>query len=84
MTYKGVAKGKIIELEQPLPYRDGQPVNVLIEPSAEQFCRGSSASILQAMAEPPHLESQDVDELERAIENAALQVRTEGVFDGGQ
>ena len=28
MTYKGVAKGKIIELEEALPYSDGQAVSV--------------------------------------------------------
>lgn len=34
MTYKGIAKGKTIELEEPLPYSEGQPVSVSIEGSA--------------------------------------------------
>jgi hypothetical protein len=29
MRYKGVAKGKIIELEEALPYSDGQAVSVI-------------------------------------------------------
>lgn len=31
MTYKGVAKGKIIELEESLPYSEGQAVSVSVE-----------------------------------------------------
>jgi hypothetical protein len=31
MTYKGVAKGKIIELEEALPYSEGQAVSVSVE-----------------------------------------------------
>jgi hypothetical protein len=26
MTYKGIAKGKIVELEKPLPYSEGQVI----------------------------------------------------------
>lgn len=32
MNYKGIAKGKTIELEEPLPYPQGQPVSVSVEP----------------------------------------------------
>jgi hypothetical protein len=30
MTYKGVAKGKIIELDEALPYSDGEAVSVSV------------------------------------------------------
>ena len=32
MPYKGVAKGKMIELEERLPYPEGQPLSVAVEP----------------------------------------------------
>ena len=41
MNYKGIAKGKTIELAELLPYPDGQPVSVEVEPLAEQPQAGS-------------------------------------------
>jgi hypothetical protein len=67
MTYKGIAIGKTIELEEPLPYLEGQLVIVSVEPFEEQPGPGSAAALRQAMHEPPHLNWEDVDELERAI-----------------
>lgn len=84
MSYKGIAKGKLIELEEPLPFSEGQPVTVLVEPLTGQFESGSPVAIRQAMHEPPHLTEEDVDELERAIEEARLPLRQEGVFDNGK
>ena len=81
MAYKGVAKGKIIELEEPLPYPEGQPLNVSVEPWAGQLDPGSPAAIRQVMHEPPHLRWEEVDELERAIAEGKLPVRQAGVFD---
>lgn len=81
MSYKGIAKGKIIELEEPLPYSEGQPVSVLVEPLTGQSQAGFPMAIRQVMHEPPHLHMEDVDELERAIEEAKLPVRQESVFD---
>jgi hypothetical protein len=75
MSYKGIAKGKIIELENELPYPQGQPVSVSIEPLTQQFQPGAPAAIRQAMHEVPHLRWEDVDELERAIEDAKLSVQ---------
>jgi len=81
MSYKGIARGKTIELEEPLPYPEGQPVSVLVEPLAEQPQAGSPMAIRQVMHEPPHLKWEDVDELERAIEEGKLPVRQGSVFD---
>lgn len=81
MNYKGVAKGKTIELEEFLPYPEGQPVNVSVEPLVEQLQPGSPAAIRQVMHKPPHLSQEDVDELERAIELGKLPVHPESVFD---
>ena len=41
-----------------------------------------SLLIRQVMHEEPHLEWEDVDELERAIEQGRLPVHQESVFDG--
>jgi hypothetical protein len=82
MTYKGVAKGKIIELEEPLPYAEGQPVDVSIEPLRRELDPGSPAVILKVMRNLPRIDPKDVDELERVIEQGRLPVRTQGLFGG--
>lgn len=83
MTYKGIAKGKIIELEKPLPYSEGQPVSVSVEPLEGQPRAGSPAVIRRVMHEPPHLKWEDVDELERVIEEGRLPVNHRSVFNEG-
>jgi hypothetical protein len=84
MIYKGIAKGKTIELEERLPYPEGQPVSISVEPFIEQLRPGSPAAVQQVMHEPPHVMWEDVDELERAIEAGKLPVHQEGVFDEGR
>ena len=79
--YKGIARGKVIELEDPLPYRDGQPVSVSVEPVATAFPPGSPAAILEALRRLPPARWEDVDELERAIEESQLPVTEPGLFD---
>jgi hypothetical protein len=44
---------------------------------------GSPAAILRALGDPPHVSSEDVDELEREIAAGKLQVRQDGMFDKG-
>ncbi|OGG45977.1 MAG: hypothetical protein A3F84_17365 [Candidatus Handelsmanbacteria bacterium RIFCSPLOWO2_12_FULL_64_10] len=84
MIYRGIAKGKTIELETLLPYPEGQPIRVSVEPLTAQSRSGSPVAIRQAMHEPPHLSSGEVDELEQAIELGKLPVRQEGVFEKGK
>jgi hypothetical protein len=81
MTYRGVVKGKTIELEEPLPYPEGQPVRVSVEPMTAPLRPGSPEAILRVMREAPHVSEEDVDELERAIAEGQLPVQQEGVFD---
>lgn len=81
MIYRGIAKGKRIELEEPLPYPKGQPVQVSVAPLMEQPYGSCSAVIRRAIHEEPHLEWEDVDELERVIREGRLPVLLEGVFD---
>ena len=82
MTYKGIAKGRTIELEEPLPYSEGQPVSVSIEPLRPEVQPGSAVAILKVMRDLPQLNPEDVDELEQAIEQGKLPVRMQGVFGG--
>ena len=81
MTYRGIAKGKTIELNESLPYRNGQEVAVSVEPVTARPAQGSPAAVREAMHRPPHLSAGDVDELEKAIEQGKLAVRSGGVFD---
>ncbi len=80
MTYKGIARGKTIELEEQLPYPEGQPVNVIVEP-VEALQLDLPTMIRMIIHEPPHLSWNDVDDLERAIEEGKLQVYQGSVFD---
>jgi hypothetical protein len=75
MTYRGVARGKTIELEEPLPYPEGQSVTVSVEPRVSKHPPESPAAILEAMHDLPHLSAEDVSALEQAIEAGKLPVR---------
>ena len=81
MTYKGVAKGKIIELEETLPYSDGQAVSVSVEALHPDLQPGSAAAILKVMRSLPDLNPDDIDELERLIRQGRLPVRMQGEFE---
>jgi hypothetical protein len=81
MTYKGVAKGKIIELEEALPYSDGQAVSVSVEALHPDLQPGSVAAILKVVRSLPDLNPDDVDELERLIRQGRLPVRMQGEFE---
>ena len=81
MTYKGVAKGKIIELEEALPYSDGQAVSVSVEALHPDLQPGSAPAILKVMRSLPDLNPDDVDELEQLIRQGRLPVRMQGEFE---
>jgi hypothetical protein len=81
MTYKGFAKGKIIELEEALPYSDGQAVSVSVEALHPDLQPGSAAAILKVMRSLPDLNPDDIDELERLIRQGRLPVRMQGEFE---
>jgi hypothetical protein len=81
MSYKGIARGKTIELEDELPYPDGQPVSVSVAPFTAPLQPGLPAVVRQAMHDLPHLQWEEVDELERALTEAQLPMQYQGVFD---
>jgi hypothetical protein len=78
MTYKGLAKGRIIELEEPLPFCEGQPVTVSIEPFHPEQQPGSPQAILKVLRDLPNIQTEDVDELEQLIKRGSLPIRLEG------
>ena len=81
MTYRGVVKGKTIELEEPVPYPQGHGVVVSIEPITNYTEAGSPVRIRAVMHEPPRLDSAAVDDLDRSVEAAKFAVRPGGTFD---
>jgi hypothetical protein len=84
MRWRGIAKGKIIELDEVLPYAEGCLVNVIVEPETVALQTGAPAMIRQVMHEPPHLLPEEVGELEQAITAGRLPVHDRGVFDDGR
>lgn len=81
MTYKGVAKSQIIELEEALPYFDGQAVSVSVEAVHPDLQPGSAAAILKVMRGLPDFNPDDIDDLERLIRQGRLPVRMQGEFE---
>lgn len=58
--------------------------HVLAAASTNAGDAGSPAIVLRAMRQPPHLPTGDVDELEKAIAEGRLPVRSQGTFDSGR
>jgi hypothetical protein len=84
MTYKGIVRGKTIELDESLPYTNGQAVNVSVEPVNGASPAGAPAAVRAAMRALPRVDPGAVDELEKTIRSARLPVRSQGEFDDRQ
>jgi hypothetical protein len=80
VIYKGIVNGKTIRLDKRLPFPEGQPVKVSVEPLEETLHPGYAMTIKQVMHEEPHLHWDDVDELEHLIGEGRLPVHQESVF----
>ena len=53
MGYKGTVKGKVIELDEPLPFPDGTRVEVTVQPEVQpekKLPKGSPKLIVQLLA----------------------------------
>ena len=72
MSYTGWIKGRTIELEEPLPYADGQAVKVSIETAVPVTRAGSPRAVLAATRQSPHLPPADVAALEAVMLDAKL------------
>jgi hypothetical protein len=75
MSYKGWIKGRTIELDEPLPFAEGQAVKVSVEMIGSSARSGSPRTILEATRQSPHLLQTDVAALEAAIQDAKLPTR---------
>ena len=74
MVYRGVAHGKIIELDETLPFNEGQVVNISVEPLNSKTWIGSPPAVLDAMRALPDIDAADVECLEAAIAAGRLPV----------
>ncbi len=72
--------GKVLVPCDPVELDEGRVYNIQVEATPDHP-RGSPAALLSAMHEPPHLANDEVDELERLIEEGKLPVNFAGPFD---
>jgi hypothetical protein len=72
MVYKGIVRGRTIELEEELQDWDGRSVIVSVELWPDLPLKGSPAAVLQAAQAPPHVGTDAVDEMEHWIQESQL------------
>jgi hypothetical protein len=75
--------GKTLVPLEPVDLPTGQVFEVEVREEAppNEMRPGSPQAILRAIAQPPHLSKEDVDELERVIRESELPARHEAIFD---
>jgi hypothetical protein len=87
MVYRGIARGKVIELEDNVSLPEGTEVEVLIrqekvaETAPGGYPKGSSKGLLAALNIPARCTSDDVDALVQSMRHGEQPVRFEGIFD---
>lgn len=87
MTYKGIVKGKTIELEDPLELPEGTEVEVVVnippgkELAAGGYAKGSGQALLRVWDTPSHCTPEDVEALLQAIDQGKRPVRFAGLFE---
>jgi hypothetical protein len=87
MVYRGVAKGKIIELEGDASLPEGTPVEVSIKEeriegiAPGEYPKGSPRAVLAALKVAPRCTAEDVEALIQSMEQGKQPVRFEGVFE---
>ncbi len=72
MSYTGWIKGRTIELDEPLPFADGQAVKVSVERVESPARVGSPLAVLTASRQSPHLSPASVAALDAALTEAKL------------
>lgn len=86
MVYRGVAKGKIVELEDAsLPEGTQVEVSIKQRPVGEiapgKFPKASPHTLLAVLEVPPRCTSDDVEELIQSMQQGKQPVRFEKVFE---
>ena len=87
MTYKGIARGKVIELQDGLALPEGTEVEIVVKDWAKnsvtvkRHAKGSPEAILKLFDTPPLCTPADVEALLRAIKEGRQPTNYQGVFD---
>jgi hypothetical protein len=90
MTYRGIVRRGIIELEDKVVLPEGTEVEVTVkgwqreELAPSGYPKGSPQAVLAALDAPPRCAPEDVDALLQAIEQGKRPLRFEGIFDRGE
>jgi hypothetical protein len=87
MAYRGIVKGKVIELADQVELPEGTEVEVVVkaypgeELAPSGYPKGSAQALLAIWDSPSHCTPEDVDALLQAIEQGKRPVRFAGIFD---
>lgn len=90
MTYKGIARGRVIELEDDLALPEGTEVEIVVKDRAKSSvtinrdAKGSPEAILKFFDTSPLCTPADVDALLQAIKQGRQPTNYQGVFDQDQ
>jgi hypothetical protein len=87
MVYRGIARGKVIELEGNVSLPEGTEVEVLTkqeqvaETTPGGYPKGSPKALLAALNLPAQCTSEDVEALIQSMRHGKQPIRFEGVFE---
>jgi hypothetical protein len=90
MTYKGIARGKVIELEDDIALPEGTEVEIVVKDRTKSSvpsnsrATGSRDAILKFFDTAPLCTPADVDALMQAIKEGRQPANYQGVFDQDQ
>lgn len=83
MSYKGIVKGNLVELERGAQLSEGTVVEVIPKESDKEllYRKGSPQALLAALDTPASCTEEEVDVLMEAIEAGKQAVHFRGIFD---
>ena len=82
MTYRGIVKGRTIELNEDLPYPEGQSVDISVTPRPAGLRRGSPQSLLKLMDEVGPADPETMAQLEQALADSRLPMAAPWISEG--
>lgn len=87
MVYRGIARGKIIELKDEVSLPEGTEVEVLVKQGEidktmlDGYPKGSPQALLAALKLPAKCTPEDVEALVHSMQQGRQSVRFEGIFE---
>jgi hypothetical protein len=81
MTYRGIVRGQVVELQGPVDLPDGTAVEVIVAGPAAGERKGHPHRILAALKSPARCAPEDVEVLTEAIRQGRQPLRFAGPFD---